>query len=374
MKKKRHKLLSITFIIGLVFVLNRCQPDDDCASPCEPVVNATPYTLEIPQGFPQPFIPADNPLTVEGIELGRFLFYDKKLSRDMSMSCGSCHLQAVAMSDLQPKSTGITGQQTRRHSMVLFNLAWQEKFFWDGRAMSLEEQALMPIEDPVELDNDLATVISRLEADPMYPPMFKKAFGSSKVTSERIGKAIAQFERTMVSANSEYDKVVRLGTQADFGPNPIGDPRNGMELFESEIGDCFHCHGAVETQYLFGAFGVDDQFKNNGLNNNHTADRGLGEVTNDPLDDGKFKVPSLRNAFLSAPYMHDGSIPDVDSLIEFYNSGVHANSPNLDPNMDHNGGVKRFWTDTQKKDLIAFLRTLVDYEFLSDSSFSDPFE
>ncbi len=373
--KGKNKFYLLIIIAGIVVTVNRCKPDEDDGvdPPSTPI--GTPYDLEVPQGFPQPNIPADNPLTVEGIKLGRFLFYDKKLSRDMTMSCGSCHLQTVALSDPEPKSTGIRGMQTRRHAMVLFNLAFQEKFFWDGRALSLEEQAIMPILDPVELDNDIATVISRLEVDPVYPTMFKDAFGSEAVTEERIAKAIAQFERTIISANSEFDSVIRMELKADFGPSRInnGNPRRGMEIFNNEIGDCFHCHGGVESQFLFGAFGVDDQFKNNGLKETHVNDRGLGEVTGRSFDDGKFKVPSVRNARFSKPFMHDGSIAELDSLIEFYNFGGHANSPNIDPNMKA-AGIGRNWTTQQKEDLLAFMETLVDFKFLSDTNYSDPFD
>ncbi len=375
MKRQGRSCLMITVAIFLL-TLNRCKPDHkDPGDPSTPI--GTPYKLEVPQGFPDPNIPADNPLTVEGIRLGRFLFYEKKLSRDMTMSCGSCHLQGIAMSDPEPKSTGIRGMQTRRHAMVLFNLAFQEKFFWDGRAMSLEQQAIMPILDPVELDNDIATVISRLETDLLYPPLFKAAFGSEAVTEERIAKAIAQFERTIISANSEYDSVIRMGLKADFGPSKFtdGNPRSGMNLFNSERGDCFHCHGGKNTQYLFGAFGVDDQFKNNGLNPNHSKDVGLGAVTNNPFDDGKFKVPSLRNVWYSKPYMHNGSIAELADVIEFYNSGVNIESPNLSSDMTHNnGGVIRNWEPWEKKDLLAFLGTLVDFKLLRDTNYSDPFQ
>lgn len=371
--------VSILFsITASVLLLSKCEKDSDNCSSCPPATVGTPYELEVPQGFPQPFIPADNPMTVEGVELGRFLFYDKKLSKDLTMSCGSCHFQSDAFGDKRTviKSTGVDGKQTRRHAMVLFNLAFQDEFFWDGRVSSLEEQSLHPIKDPLELANDLPTVIARLEADPMYPPMFEAAFGDDAVTEDRIAKAIAQFERIIISASSEFDEVKRLGgAQNTFieDPNTPGSKNAGYTLFNSEEGDCFHCHGE-ETRFLMGAFGKDNTFLNNGLKAAYVDDKGRMEVTGNPSDLGKFKVPSTRNVEFSFPYMHDGSIPSLDSLIEFYNFGGHPGPDNnVDPNMKA-AGVGRNWSQQQKLDLIEFLRTMTDYEFLENPAYSDPFE
>ncbi len=356
-------------LISSVVILQQCTKDSGSEPPCSDV--GTPYKLEVPDGFPEPFIPADNPMTVEGVKLGRHLFFEKKLSGDLSMSCASCHHQGFAFADTPDKikSVGIVGDSTRRHAMPIFNLAFNEIFFWDGRAMSLEQQALMPIEDPVELNVDLATVVARLQADPTYPDMFAAAFGDDNITPERIGKAIAQFERTMISANSKFDRVVRLQTES-FTPAE----QRGFDLYNNEIGDCFHCHGQLETRFLMGAFGVDNTFLNNGNKADYSQDEGRKEITGDPGDLGKFKVPSTRNISVSFPYMHDGSIPDLDSLIEFYNFGGHPGpGNNIDPNMKA-AGVGRNWTIQQKEDLAAFLQTLTDFEFLSDTAFSDPFK
>lgn len=362
-----NKTLLLTGIVILVFGLTRCGKDDPKPNPIGP----TPYTLNIPEGFPAPFMPNDNPLTEEGIELGRHLFYDKRLSSDLSMSCASCHHQQFAFSDLpdNPLSTGVTNQQTRRNAMPIFNLAWQEFFFWDGRAKSLEEQSLHPIVDPVEMNNDLPTVISRLEADTAYPQMFKAAFGDNKITEDRLAKAIAQFERTIISADSKFDRVVRL-QQESF----TASEQRGFDMFKSEEGDCFHCHGHLETQFLMGAFGRDNSFINNGLKADYSADQGRMEVTGDPDDLGRFKVPSTRNITVSFPYMHDGSIPSLDSLIEFYNFGGHPGPDNnIDPNMKQ-AGVGQGWTRQQKQDLAAFLATMTDFTFLDNEAFSDPFD
>ncbi|HBF21243.1 MAG TPA: cytochrome-c peroxidase [Cryomorphaceae bacterium] len=374
---KNKKLPFLLALFSITLVLSQCKKDqsiivkDEDPGPEWP--GATPYILQIPEGFPpNPNIPADNPMTVEGVKLGRFLFYDKRLSKDLSMSCGSCHLQRNAFSDKEIRSIGIHGEQTRRHSMALFNLAWQEHFFWDGRAMSLEEQALQPVTDKIELDNDWETVVARLETDSVYPEMFKAAFGPGPISKENAAKAIAQFERSIVSANSEFDQVVRLQTKADF--NDPGASR-AWNFFNSDIGgDCFHCHGVGETSFLMGAFGNDLQFSNNGLDDvaDQLEDKGYEEVSGDPNDRAKFKIGSLRNIFFSSPYMHDGSIPNLDSLVEFYNFGGHV-TPTTDPNMKA-AGKGRQWTREQKDDLKRFFETLTDYEYLQNPDYADPFE
>lgn len=361
--------LPILFSIAVtVLLVSRCEkPKANCSS-CPPADVGTPYVLEVPQGFPQPFIPADNPMTEEGVKLGRHLFYDKKLSGDLTMSCGSCHMPEFAFSDPNPKSTGIAGLKTRRHSMALFNLAWQEVFFWDGRSGSLEEQSLHPIEDPVELNVSLATVVSRLESDPSYLDMFEAAFGDPDVNKDRIAKALAQFERSIVSANSKFDRVERLQSET-FTPSE----QRGLIIYNTEVGDCFHCHGQLETRFLMGSFGVDNTFLNNGLKADFSDDEGRKEVTGDPADLGEFKVPSTRNVQFSFPYMHDGSIPNLDSLIGFYNFGGHPGpGNNVDPNMKA-AGQGRNWTPQQKQDLKAFLHSLTDYTFLEDTSYTSPF-
>lgn len=367
-----NRKLGILALLGIgVLSLSQCRKD---ALSNQTSSVGTPYNLQVPTGFPSPNIPADNPMTVEGIRLGRHLFYEKALSGDNTMSCASCHLQERAFTDATGTSVGIRGKFGRRKAMPIFNLAFHENFFWDGRSLTLEEQALIPIQDTIELDADLQTVVDRLSADPLYPPMFKAAFGSEEVTPERIGKAIAQFERTIISANSKFDRVIRMQTGEQF----TALEQRGYELFTSDYdpnggsgGDCFHCHGERETRYLFGAFGRDLQFVNNGLKAVYT-DEGRAEVTGNQTDVGKFKVPSVRNVEFSFPYMHDGSIPNLDSLIGFYNFGGHLH-PNIDPNMKA-AGIGRNWSDGQKQALAAFLRTLTDYEFLQDTAFSNPFE
>ena len=369
---KNKRLLSILGILLLILAFSQCRKDRvvDTIVSTSPI--GSPYTLEIPQGFPAPYIPSDNPLTIEAIKLGRHLFFEKRLSADNSMSCSSCHLQLAAFTDGKIRSEGIRGLKTRRHAMALFNLAWQEHFFWDGRAMSLEQQALMPIEDEFELDNSLDTVVERLSKDPLYQQLFTDAFGDDQVTPQRIGKAIAQFERTIVSANSEFDSVIRLKTKAEF--SDLG-ARRGFDMFSSENGDCFHCHGHLETAFQLGAFGRDLQFINNGVLSaaDQFFDKGREEVTGDTADRAHFKVASVRNAEFSIPFMHNGSIPDLDSLILFYEKGIHI-TPSIDPNINKiNGLGRKNWSVAEKEDLKKFIKSLTDYKFLTDTNYSSPF-
>lgn len=365
------RITLFTFLIfGLSLILVQCKKDDEGNN--EPAFSATPYNFQVPNGFPQPNIPPDNPMTVEGVKLGRHLFYETALSGNNTQSCGSCHIQERGFTDATGTSVGIRGQFGTRKAMAIVNLAFHDNFFWDGRSLTLEEQALIPIEDPIEMDNDLATAVANLQAIPKYPQMFEDAFGDDNITPERIGKAIAQFERTLISANSKYDRVVRQNTGETFTELE----QRGYNLFNTDFdptggfgGDCFHCHGERETRYLFGAFGRDLQFLNNGLKEVY-ADEGRYKVTGDPTDIGKFKVPTIRNVEFTFPYMHDGSIPNLDSLIGFYNFGGHKHV-NIDPNMKA-AGIGRNWNDGQKQALAAFLRTLTDYDFLQDTAFSDP--
>ncbi len=358
--------------------MSQCQPDQKITENISTKQIGTPYALEVPYGFPQPNIPADNPLTVEGVKLGRFLFFEKKLSGDLTQSCGSCHLQENSFSDPLAKSKGIAGLETKRHAMVLFNLAWQEFFFWDGRVKSLEEQALEPVTNPIELNADWPTVLSRLRDTPMYASLFTNAFGDDEITKERVAKAIAQFERTIVSANSHYDSIKRMTAPSpgSVSFNQFQDPliQEGYTMFTTEVGDCFHCHGEIETSYLLGAFGKDNTFKNNGLKAEWTDEKGRAEIVPGQQNVGLMKVPTVRNMEFSPPYMHDGSIPDLDSLVEFYNFGGHKTpTSNVDPNMKA-AGVGRNWSPRQKDALKAFLKSLTDFTFLSDTAYSDPFQ
>jgi len=347
----------ITLLISLAFVMVACKPDPKPPTGNEP--NPTAVAFPKPSNMPQPNLPADNPLTLEGIQLGRHLFFDERLSGDNTMSCASCHLQENNFSDPNQFSTGITGAVGDKNAMAIVNLAWQDFFFWDGRRNSLESQALDPIEDPREMNTTWDAVLQKLNADPKYQEMFTKAFGPNSITKENAAKAIAQFERMMISGNSRYDKwrrgEIQLTTLESLG----------LQLFNNETGDCFHCH----AEPVFGAFGLD-QFMNNGLDSVLKPGSGREAVTGNPLDRAKFKSPSLRNIEYSFPYMHDGRFQTLQEVIEHYNMGGHM-SATLDPNMKA-AGVGRNWSLQQKDALLAFLMALSDVDYLTDTTFTSP--
>ncbi|MES2382206.1 MAG: cytochrome c peroxidase [Bacteroidota bacterium] len=340
----------------------------------------TPYIIEYPSYFtPNNYIqpPADNPLTEEGVELGRKLFYETMLSANNSQSCASCHNQSFAFTDNGLDfSVGVTGEKGTRNAMPLFNLAYQEsksasvhKFFWDGAAPSLERQSIVPIQAPNEMAGSLPVIISRLQAHPFYPKLFKKAFGTDSIYTLLIQKAIAQFERTLLSFNSKYDQYLATRNLGVFTESE----RNGLLLFISEnnpaLGlkgaDCFHCHGADKSVFM-----TDFQMHNNGLSENPT-DSGLFRITNQSNDIGKFKTPSLRNLAFTAPYMHDGSLKTLEEVIDFYDSGV-KNSPWVDPLIAKHLPLGLQLTLEQKQDLIAFLQTMTDSSFIKNTKFAKP--
>ena len=348
-------LLMLVATLGL----QGCQPDGNEVPPPA----ATAYPWQTPRGFVQPTFPPDNPMTIEGVMLGRRLFYDKRLSDDNTQSCASCHLQDAGFSDPERFSTGIDGIQGSRNAMALVNLAWQDFLFWDGRENSLESQAIQPVIDPIEMHTTWPEVEAKLRADPLYPALFKKAFGSDQISQDRITKALAQFERSLVSANSKFDRWFR--GEETFTAQEL----EGYTLFNSERGDCFHCHGDLNTGLTFGAFG-NVQFSNNGLDSTLVPGSGYERVTGNPADRAKFKIPTLRNVEYTAPFMHDGRFATLRQVIEHYNFGGHP-SATLDPNMKA-AGIGRNWSLEEKDALLAFMLTLSDPVFLTDTSFADP--
>lgn len=327
------------------------------------------FAITKPDGFPSMFIPADNPMTVAGIELGRHLFFDPILSADSTMSCSSCHFPSLSFTDGVATSVGIDGVSGVRSSMSLANIGYAEKgVFWDGRSNTLEDQALIPIEDPIELHDTWENVESKLRAHPSYPEMFRKAFGivdRSDITKELAAKAMAQFERTLISSNSKYDKVVFQGLAAftDSEARGLGmytDAQGGLPDAE-----CAHCHALH--------LGTSDDYFNNGLDSvgslTEFIDLGLGGVTQDTFDNGKFRAPTLRNIALTAPYMHDGRFETLEEVIDFYNeSPNHTNASNVDVNIR-----PLELTEQQKQDLVNFLHTLTDTIFTQNPAFQSPF-
>lgn len=330
-----------------------------------------PYAINIPSHFPEMEIPQDNPMTEEGIELGRFLFYEIKLSGDNTMSCSSCHLPEYGFAENTSFSTGIDGISGNRNAMPLFNLGWEDFFFWDGRRNTLEGQILGPVPNPIEMHQEWKEATNKLNADVNYRNMFYRAFGEEGIDSIKVSKAIAQFLRTIISSNSKFDVMYKYENSLPLSPSENemlltveAEEWAGYDLFKSLNGaDCFHCHNGPLMRVK--------KFSNNGLDGSF-SDLGRALVTNDPNDEGKFKVPSLRNIELTAPYMHDGRFNTLDEVIEHYSSGIHISST-IDPLIEFagQGGVQ---LDAQEKFLIKkFLLTLTDTVFINNPNFKDPF-
>lgn len=318
--------------------------------------------------------PSTNPITDVGATLGRVLFYDKNLSANNTISCASCHLQSKGFTDPEQFSTGFEGGKTGRNSMNLGNALFYTngKFFWDERANTLEDQVLMPIQDAVEMGMTLENLVPKLQALDYYKVLFNQAFGDTTVTTERISKSLAQFVRAMVSYQSKYDDALAqaggpvsprttlagLSTEENLGRQVFADPAKG---------GCAGCH---RTDLFIG-----EEALNNGLDAT-TTDKGLAGVTGRTADEGKFKVPSLRNIELTAPYMHDGRFATLEQVVEHYNSGVQAH-PALNPRLKVQGTntpKQLNLTDAEKAGLVAFLKALTDNTFIADEKFSDPFK
>lgn len=307
--------------------------------------------LTSPAGWPAPrYAFENNPVTPAGIELGRRLFYDPKLSRDGSVSCASCHQQASAFAHTRHRvSHGIGGQLGTRNAPALFNLAWQPDFMWDGAVTHLELQPLAPLTNPVEMGSKLPQVIETLSRDPDYPARFAEAFGSPGVDSQRMLRALTQFIGTMVSADSAYDRAARGG--APLSP----EAEHGLAVFRQQ---CASCH----TEPLF----TDHRFADNGLDAT-ARDPGRGAISGDPKDRGRFRVPSLRNVALTAPYMHDGRFETLREVIDHYAHGIQ-HSASLDPRL----AAPRDLSLADQRALLAFLPTLTDEAFVHDARFAEP--
>jgi cytochrome c peroxidase len=345
------------FLVFITILCLNCSDDDKGYEPTQP--------LDIPELFSDniipPVIPTNNPQTFEGVTLGKKLFFDTILSSNGTQSCASCHSPQNAFTDNTPTSDGVDGVFGTRNSMPLFNLAWNygERFAWDGKELSLERQAEEPVQNPIEMHSNWNNVIDRLQNHSEYPELFRLAFKTSTITKELTTKAIAQFERTLISADSKFDRY-SLG-QATLTQQEL----NGLDIFlREDKGDCFHCHGNPNNPLW-----TDNDFHNNGLDATFT-DLGLGAVTGDTNDNGKFRSPSLRNLAFTAPYMHDGRFATLDDVINHYSEGL-VNSPTIDPLMKQidQGGVQL--TTQEKSDLKAFLLSLSDPSFINNTEFQD---
>jgi cytochrome c peroxidase len=333
--------------------------NSETALPAKPLYlppQYVPYRLTMSQNFPLPKLPRDNPLIEERVALGKALFHETALSKDGSLSCASCHQAAFAFSDPRRYSEGVEKRVGTRQAMPLFNLAWKSSFFWDGRATSLRDQVLVPIQDHLEMDSSLESVVSKLSQIPSYPPQFEAAFGSAEITPEKLGLALEQFLLTLLSYDSKFDRVVQGKAQLS------AEEKRGFELFFTEYdprtgqlgADCFHCHG--------GPLFSDHQFHNNGLEPNED-DSGRKRVTGLESDRGKFSTPSLRNVALTAPYMHDGSLDTLEKVVTHYNEGVHRTAT-LDPNLAKHPPEGIRLSPEDQKAIVAFLKTLSDGNLL----------
>lgn len=337
--------------------------------------------------------PEDNQITDNGATLGRVLFYDKRLSVNNTISCASCHIQELGFSDPRQKSIGFNGEETRRNSMNLVNTGFYEpnKFFWDHRIESLEKQVLMPLQDEIEMGMTIDLLVEKLKNTDYYKPLFKKAFGNEEITAEKISKALVQFVRSIYSFNSKYDRGIEITKDIfkDF-PNFTAQENMGKDIFNGKLtptvnGNCAFCHMTnvntlhfsvpvdfdTANQVIFSAFRAD----NIGLDeNSNGVDNGLGEITNNNSDNGRFKTPSLRNIELTAPYMHDGRFETLEEVVEHYSTKVKAH-PNLSVFLRNGDGTPRKLelSEEEKNALVAFLKTLTDYDMINDIKYSDPF-
>lgn len=343
------KKLVIICVIGFISaaaIISGCMPD--------PMIDPQKaITFDVPQGWPEPFYKFDNnPLSDARFELGRKLFFDPRLSRDNTISCGSCHQPFAAFSQLDHDvSHGVDNLLGTRNSPALFNLAWYTSFFWDGGVNHIESQPIAPIQNPVEMDEKLENIIAKLKADPDYKTRFNQAFGSDTINSQRIFKAIAQFMALLVSKDSKYDKY----TRGEAGGALTASETKGLSIFEQ---NCASCHKAP----LFSDF----SYRNNGLKPSAINDSGRAHITKEAVDMYKFKVPSLRNLKYTQPYMHDGRFSTLEQVLDHYTSGIHT-SPTLDPLLG--AGIQLSAQD--KTDLINFLGTLNDETFVKNPRFQE---
>ncbi len=349
-----------------------------------------PWVWALPLGFPEPHVPADNPMSADKVELGRHLFYDQRLSHNETMACASCHEQARAFTDGKATGEGSTGHPLPRGSMSLANVGYLSIYTWaNPKLADLEAQALVPIfaDFPLELgaQQDTPAILRRFADDPDYQEMFAAAFpdDDDPFTITRVVQAISCFERTMISGDAPYDRYVQTGDESAMSPAA----RRGMALFFSERAECYHCHAGPNFSTSFRSATTEagpPDFQNNGLYDLDGAgaypagNGGLYEFTGDPRDQGKFRVPTLRNIELTAPYMHDGSIATLAEVVEHYAAGGRlvtggplAGDGRQNPNKS--ALVRPFEvTPEERDDLVAFLESLTDEGFVTDERFAAP--
>lgn len=334
----------------------------------------TPYSIPVITNFRA--FPEDisNPLSEEGVSLGHKLFFDPILSLDNTLACAGCHQPEHGFSDPRRVSLGVGGTPGKRQAMPIMNMAWHTRFFWDGRDNSLQNQAIRPVLDSTEMHLPWAQALVRLNNSSIYKNLFKNVFGVHSITQLEVVKALEQYEKALIIFNSPFDKYQR--NEASLSESAM----RGMQIFNTEKGDCFHCHTAQPSETFVTPTKI---FANNGLdeyeNSEDFPDKGLGAITGILADYGKFKIPSLRNLTFTAPYMHDGRFATLDEVIDNYDLGPKQ-SPSLEPIMlaDANKRVLLYGryglglTAQDKEDLKAFLHSMTDSSVLTNPLFQKP--
>ena len=358
MIKKIFKFRSVRFCMLWIFAALVCSVFTGCKDDFEgeAYIADQAYDLEIPADFPALAFDRDkNPVTVNGVALGKKLFYEGRLSRNNSISCGFCHIQENAFTHHgHPVSHGIDNRLGIRNAPPIQNMAFLSNYTWDGVSHNLDERSLVPITTDFEMDSSMPEVVGKLNTDANYKKLFKAAFGDENITGERVLKAISQFMATMVSADSKYDRVLKGKTAFTAEEN------EGYQLFRN---NCASCHS--------GALFTDESFRNTGMYYNaQYNDRGRYRVTLDWNDNMKFRVPSLRNVEYTAPYMHDGRFTTLEAVLNFY-SDLVENQPNLDPLLKKDGHVGIRMNPSEKQYIIAFLKTLTDQNFITNKAFAE---
>jgi cytochrome c peroxidase len=356
------------FAIGFQSCKEEEEVGTDAFSDTGVQLDDTPYNLAIGR-FEEPTIAPDNPLTVQGVRLGRMLFYEKKLSKNGNISCASCHKQENAFTDTNRFSAGTRGLFGHRQAMSVFNMAWNSTFFWDGRAQTLRDQSLLPIQDALEMEETLGNVVAKLENSQDYKDQFTRAFGTAEITPTKMSLAMEQFMNSIVSVDSKYDRFLNGSASLD------SNEERGRVLFFAEYNPSFPSLSGADCQHCHSGDNFDNKrFMNNALDTDaEMQDDGRMDVTARSSDKGKFKVTSLRNIALTPPYMHDGRFNTLEEVVEHYNSGM-KNSSTVDPALLYplnNGGL--LLSSEDKRDLVAFLKTLTDKVLLTDPQYSDPF-
>lgn len=347
---KIESILGRALLFSLIFTcIISCENDTDFGE----LISDEEFQLIYPDYFPE--LTYTDDLTKNKIALGKKLFYEGKLSRNNTISCGFCHIQEFAFTHHgHPVSHGIDGRIGIRNAPPIQNLAFLKRFMWDGVIHNLNEQGISPITAFEEMDSNFTEIIQKLSADEQYKTMFRNAYGDSEINATRILQSLGQFIATIISSNSKYDKFINGIV------NLTNSEENGRILFQQK---CSVCHsGALQT---------DESFRNSGhYYNAQYADGGLFRVTSDSVDFMKFRVPSLRNVELTTPYMHDGRFYSLEAVLNFYSEGVEDNA-NLDPLLRQNGTIGIPMTQQEKQDIISFLKTLTDTEFIQNPNFSE---